>query len=134
MLDTASTPKPPSIFQQGMLAFEAKQRRHHNPFVGDGMELAFVEWDAGYSYAVSQNIEQPQHNAYATQVYVQVMTLAQSFEDNQYYVAASELRALASRGPSKHWGVDHFSSREVLGASSERVAEMERMAAQDKKR
>ena len=118
----------PTPFQQGKSAFAAQASRDANPYHPHQDGDARAEWEAGYNHGVAASVIQPENNAYAPDVYTGLLVLARSFEEQQYFSAAQELRAMAVRGPEQHRGMDHFSTADVLHVASERLAEMARQA------
>lgn len=122
-LCTAITP-----FQLGRSAFDAGVHRDANPYHPHEEGERRAEWEAGYNHAVGATVIQPEDNSYASDVYTELLVLARSFEERQYFSAAQELREMAARGPEQHRGMDHFSTQDVLTVASERLAEAARMA------
>lgn len=125
---TAVTP-----FQQGKAAFSAGATRFDNPYHPhqDGDKRA--EWEAGYNHGVANSVIQPETSEYASDVYTQLLVLARSFEENQYFSAAEELRAMAMRGPEQYKGIDQFSTSDLMRATSERLAELGRIAERERR-
>ena len=115
-------------FQQGNVAFLANCGRDANPYNPKENGEARAEWEAGYNYGVAATVIQPKTNQYAPNVYTQLLVLARSFEEHQYFSAAEELRSMATRGPEQHKGLDNFSTPDVLKVASERLAELARMS------
>lgn len=108
-------------FQQGKADFSAGVSRFDNPYAredGDARE----EWEAGFDCGLRLAVAQPEDNTYVWEVYAQLLAMAASFRDYQYFSAADELEAIAARGPDQWRRLDQFSTADVMKAASERLA------------
>ena len=67
------------------------------------------------------SFEQPESNGYAPEVFQELMALAASFIQRNYYAAGRELEQMAKRGPDRAFAFDDLTDYEVIELATRRM-------------